>query len=115
MIPEWTVETRTGLRKKKDDILIDLKRERRKRKTLTRRKSAKPKMDFSEINNRNDQRTSLDMESLCLYKTRLVLMWRHLEVTFSLEEFDSISLIKSFMLQTNPKAFGYRKLCFILK
>ena len=48
MIPEWTVETRTGLRKKKDDILIDLKRERRKRKTLTRRKSAKPKMDFSE-------------------------------------------------------------------
>ena len=40
-----------------------------------------------------------DIDSFCLYRTRHVVKWRHLVVTFSVEEFSSISQIKSFLLQ----------------
>ena len=40
-----------------------------------------------------------NIDSFCLQRTRLIIQQRHLVVTFSVEEFSSISQIKSFLLQ----------------
>ena len=43
-------------------------------------------------------------QTTCLQRTRLVVKWRHLVITFSVEEFYSISQIKSFLLQCSELA-----------
>ena len=48
------------------------------------------------------QQTIID--SFCLWRTRLVVKWRHLVVTFSVEEFSSILQLKSFSLQCSELA-----------
>ena len=47
----------------------------------------------------------LCVDSFCLYITILIVKWRHLVVTFSVGEFSSISLIKSFLLHSNVLAY----------
>ena len=42
--------------------------------------------------------TFVNIDSFCLLRTRLIVHWRHLVITFSVEEFSSISQIKGFLL-----------------
>ena len=51
----------------------------------------RPSMPWSE--------TTVFLDRFCLKRTRLVVKWRHLVVTFSIKEFSSISQIKCFLLQ----------------
>ena len=43
-------------------------------------------------------------DSFCLSRPILIVMYRHLVVTFSIEEFSSLSQIKSFLLQCSELA-----------
>ena len=44
------------------------------------------------------------IDSFCLHRPRLVVKWRHLVVTFCVEEFSSVSQIKYFLLQYSELA-----------
>ena len=46
----------------------------------------------------------ITIDSFCLQRTRLVVQWRNLVVTFSVESFSSILQIKSFLLQCSELA-----------